>query len=104
MKIIPNLLLLRLPQTKLTRRTSYKPFAEQCVEQRLAPAEVAYYIDRMAVPEERYGIYMKINMWNRALEMAHKLKDEGKLMQIRNLCKDEGVVRAVDHLLRPGHF
>jgi hypothetical protein len=77
----------------------YKPFAEQCVEQRLAPAEVAYYVDRMAVPEERYDIYMKINMWNRALEMAQKLKDAGKIMQIRTLCKDENVIRAVDHLM-----
>ena len=82
----------------------YKPFAERCVEQRLAPAEVAYYVDRMAVPDECYDLYMKINMWGRALEMAQKLKDPGKLMQIRSLCKDEKVMRAVDQVMSSGSF
>ena len=59
-------------------------------------------MDRMAVPEERYDLYMKINMWGRALEMAQKLKDRERLLQIKSLCKDEKVMLAVDQVMNSG--
>ena len=61
-------------------------------------------MDRMAVPEERYDLYMKINMWGRALEMAQKLKDRERLLQIKSLCKDEKVMLAVDQVMNSGNM
>ena len=61
-------------------------------------------MDRMAVPEERYDLYMKINMWGRALEMAQKLKDRERLLQIKSLCKDEKVMLAVDQVMNSGNI
>ena len=58
----------------------------------------------MAVPEERYDLYMKINMWGRALEMAQKLKDRERLLQIKSLCKDEKVMLAVDQVMNSGNM
>jgi hypothetical protein len=58
----------------------------------------------MAVPEERYDLYMKINMWGRALEMAQKLKDRERLLQIKSLCKDEKVMLAVDQVMNSGNI
>ncbi len=61
-------------------------------------------MDRMAVPEERYDLYMKINMWGRALEMAQKLKDRERLLQIKSLCKDEKGMLAVDQVMNSGNI
>jgi len=82
----------------------YKPFAERCIEQFLPAEEVAYYIDRMASLEERHELYVRTKLWLKALDVAQKLKDPNRLKQIRALCKDGKVERAVDQILAGGNF
>lgn len=70
------------------------------------PAEqVSFYIDRVLEPEEKYELYVKVCLWAPALEVAQKqLKDPSKLKQVRALCKDPEVERAVDQILASGQL
>ena len=80
-------------------------FPDRCVEQRLPAEQVAFYIDRMTEPAERYELYMKVCLWAKALEVAQRqLKDPARLQQVRALCKDPKVERAVDQILASGQF
>jgi hypothetical protein len=80
----------------------YRPFAEGCIEQRQPAEMVAYYIERMAELEDKYELYMKVAMWDKALDIARKLKDGGRLRQIKHLCNNAQIEKAVDQVLASG--
>lgn len=50
----------------------------------------------------RYGLFMKINLWAKAIECAQKLKDRHRLLQVRALCKDPRFEKSVDQILASG--
>ena len=75
------------------------------MEQRLPAEQVSFYIDRMTEPEEKYELYVKVCLWAKALEVAQRqLKDPNKLKQVRALCKDPKVERAVDQIMASGQL
>lgn len=80
----------------------YGPFAAACIQQRVAPEVVASYIERIPSFEERFGFYMQIDMWSKAVECAVKLKDRQRLAHVRNVSKDPKVERLVDQLVANG--
>jgi hypothetical protein len=67
---------------------------------------VAWYVDKMGgeQPEDQYDLYMKVNLWDRAMVVAQKLRDGDRLKKIRMLSKDPRVERAVDQILSTGGF
>jgi hypothetical protein len=44
---------------------------------------VEKYIDRMESKEERYDLYIDLQIWPKATDMAFKLKDHMRLHEVR---------------------
>jgi len=63
------------------------------------------YVDKMATePEDQFELYMKVNLWERAMLVAQKLRDPERLKRVRVLSKDPRIERAVDQVLATGGF
>eukprot|EP00005_Dracoamoeba_jomungandri_P004307 CAMPEP_0174258998 /NCGR_PEP_ID=MMETSP0439-20130205/7888_1 /TAXON_ID=0 /ORGANISM="Stereomyxa ramosa, Strain Chinc5" /LENGTH=793 /DNA_ID=CAMNT_0015342709 /DNA_START=252 /DNA_END=2633 /DNA_ORIENTATION=+ len=65
----------------------YRPFADVCIEQHF-PRKAAFYIAKISDPYEQAEMYMAIQMWRDAAEVAFNLKNTEMLMSIRSQCVD----------------
>lgn len=48
-------------------------------------SEIEQYIERITEAEDKYRLYMELKVYWKAVEVAHKLKDRGKLNDVRLL-------------------
>ena len=60
----------------------YKPFAMACVKHNQSENEVSKYVDKISSSEERYDLYAELKLWQRAGEIAVKMKDENRMCQV----------------------
>lgn len=80
----------------------YAPFATACIQQRVAPEVVASYIERIPSFEERFTLYLQVDLWSKAVECAVKLKDRQRLVHVRNVSKDPKVEKLIEQLVANG--
>jgi hypothetical protein len=76
----------------------FRPFAEACLRQKQMQ-EAERYISKISKDEEKYKIYCKVGMWQKAVDIAFKLKDHNKLVEIHTQTKDASVKSRVEGML-----
>lgn len=77
----------------------FKPFARAAIKGRQPTGDVLRYIERVTVPEERFGLYGEAGMWLKALEEAVKMKDEMRIIDVKGRCNDPEIQLAADQML-----
>jgi hypothetical protein len=76
----------------------FRPFAEACLRQKQMQ-EAERYISKISKDEEKYRIYRKVGMWQKAVDIAFKMKDSNKLIEIHGQAKDAAVKSRVEQML-----
>jgi len=77
----------------------YKPFAQACIKHKQPSGVVEGYIDRVALQEDRFDLYVEVRLWQKAAETAFRLKDPLRLRQVQANCMMPGLQRSVEDLL-----
>lgn len=47
--------------------------------------ETISYIERIAIPEDKFDLFMQLEQWRKAFEVAAKLKDPPRLIEVLSL-------------------
>ena len=66
----------------------FKPFAVACIKYNQPIAEIEFYIDRIDSKEEKFDLYIDLEMWDKAVDASYRLKDPIRLQEVGRLCKD----------------
>ena len=66
----------------------FKPFAVACMKYNQPMTEIEFYIDRIDSKEEKFDLYIDLEIWGKAVDIAYKLKDPFRLQEVGRLCKD----------------
>jgi vacuolar protein sorting-associated protein 16 len=77
----------------------YKPFARAAINGGQNVNEVNRYIERIAVPEEKYDLFCETKQWQRALDEAAKLRDGRRIINVKNLCQSTEIQLLADQTL-----
>ena len=68
----------------------YRPFVDACIENGYAPGQCAAFVSRLSL-EEKFNYYMQSRLFERALEVAVRMKDRSRLDEIRSICRDDAI-------------
>lgn len=66
-------------------------------------SDVDIYIAKMSAPEDRFDMYMQIEQWQKAAEVAMKLRDPNRLIEV-NKTNIENDNNKSDFFFSCGHF
>eukprot|EP00981_Chlorochromonas_danica_P005324 scaffold1069_cov186-Ochromonas_danica.AAC.9 len=77
----------------------YKPFALLSIQRKRPEAEVERFIEKIPDLEDRYDLYMDLKAYQRAAEMAARLKDPDRLTEVGRCCRDVNLERYIQELL-----
>ena len=77
----------------------FKPFARAAIRGGLSASEVMRYIERITDPEERYSLLCEAGMWKRALDEAFKLRDEMRIIGVKQQCNNPDLQLQADQML-----
>lgn len=89
----------KLADSKAKPPIGFKPFARAAIQGGRSSTEVLRYIDRITIPEERFTLFCEAQVWKRALEEAYKLKDEGRILDVKSRCGNPDMQLQADQLL-----
>jgi vacuolar protein sorting-associated protein 16 len=88
-----------LSDSKAKPPIGFKPFARAAIKGEQSVTEIMRYIERVALPEERYGLFCEAGLWKRALEEAAKLRDERRIIDVKTRCNNSEVQMKADQIL-----
>jgi vacuolar protein sorting-associated protein 16 len=88
-----------LSDSKAKPPIGFKPFARAAIKGEQSVTEIMRYIERVALPEERYGLFCEAGLWKRALEEAAKLRDERRIVDVKTRCNNSEVQMKADQIL-----
>ena len=91
--------LARLANEQRKPPIGFKPFALACIKYDLPQSEIAGYIDRITVLEDKFDMLVDTKMWARAADTAFKLKDENRLVQVGQRCNDQVLEKHIQEML-----
>lgn len=77
----------------------YKPFAVACIKHKRPASEVEKYIEKISAGEDKFDLYMELELWRKAIDVAIKLRDPNRLMEAGRACKDPALARLVQDSL-----
>ena len=77
----------------------YKPFAVACMKYNQPRIETERYVDRIDSKEERYDLYIDLELWGKAVDIAFKLKDSMRLQEVARLSKDKLLFQQIQDLI-----
>lgn len=77
----------------------YKPFARAVIKGKQTPTEIARYVDRVAIPEEKYDLLCEAEMWKPALEEAAKMRDQRRILNVKSLCQQSDIQLMADQMM-----
>jgi len=63
----------------------YKPFALACIKYNQPKAEVERYVDRIESKEDKFDLYIDLELWSKAVDAAYRLKDPMRLQEVYQL-------------------
>ena len=89
----------KLADSKAKPPIGFKPFARAAIHAGRSSNEILRYIERVAAPEERYGLFCEAGLWSRALDEAFKLKDEARIIDAKSRCGNPELQLQADQLL-----
>ena len=62
-------------------------------------SETEKYIEKIAVPEDRFDMLFEIESWRQAADVARQLGDADRLTLVMQRCKDETLKRQIMHII-----
>ena len=77
----------------------YKPFARVAIHGQQPQSEILRYIDRILIPEEKYDVLCEAGQWKKALDVAAKLRDSRRILNVKTLCNDTTIQLMADEAL-----
>jgi len=77
----------------------YRPFALACLKHAASDGETERYIDKITIPEDKYELYMKIKSYQKACDVANKLRDPYRLQEVGRVCQDPALERQIQDML-----
>ena len=77
----------------------YKPFARAVIKGKQTSTEIARYVDRVAIPEEKYDLLCEAAMWKPALEEAAKMRDPRRILNVKSLCQQSDIQLMADQMM-----
>jgi vacuolar protein sorting-associated protein 16 len=89
----------KLADSKAKPPIGFKPFARAAIQAGRSSNEILRYIERVTAPEEKYSLFCEAGLWSRALDEAFKLKDEGRIMDVKSRCGNPELQLQADQLL-----
>ncbi len=89
----------QLADSKAKPPIGFKPFARAAIHGGRNTSEILKYIERVTVPEERFSLFCEAGIWKRAMEEAFKLKDEGRIMDVKSRCGSPELQVLADQML-----
>jgi len=89
----------KLADSKTKPPIGFKPFARAAIQGGRSASEILRYIERVVAPEERYSLFTEAGLWKGALEEAFRLKDEGRIMDVKSRCGSPELQLQADQLL-----
>jgi vacuolar protein sorting-associated protein 16 len=78
-----------LADSRKTPPIGFKPFARAAIRGKQNVTEILRYLDRIAVPEERYDLYCEASLWKNALEEAIRMRDGRRVLNVKTLCNSQ---------------
>jgi hypothetical protein len=78
-----------LADSRKTPPIGFKPFARAAIRGKQNVTEILRYLDRIAVPEERYDLYCEAKLWQKALEEAIRMRDGRRVLNVKTLCNSQ---------------
>lgn len=91
--------LLKLLAAEKKSPLGYKPFARACIKFKQPVGETERYIDKIVTPEDRFELFVEVQLWKKAIEVAVKMKDPARLEEVGRTCKDSSIERQVQEYL-----
>lgn len=77
----------------------YKAFALACIKHGQPKAETERYVDKIDSKEERFDLYIDLELWGKAADVAFKLKDPLRLQEVARLSRDKAIERHIQELM-----
>jgi vacuolar protein sorting-associated protein 16 len=88
-----------LADSKAKPPIGFKPFARAAIKGKQSNETIARYIERVTVQEERFDLYCEASLWRKALEEAGRLRDERRIIDVKNRCNDPDLQLKADQML-----
>jgi hypothetical protein len=88
-----------LADSKAKPPIGFKPFARAAIKAGRSEQEKLRYIERVTVPEEKFGLFCEAGLWKRALEEAGRLRDERKIIDVKARCNSSELQLLADQML-----
>ena len=61
--------------------------------------EIVTYIEKITVLEDKFDMYTDIKAWGKAADVAFKLKDDNRLIQVGRVCGDQVLEKHIQAML-----
>ena len=88
-----------LADSKAKPPVGFKPFARAAIKGKQSNDVITRYIERVTIQEERFDLYCEANLWRKALEEAGRLRDERRIIDVKNGCNDPDLQLKADQML-----
>ena len=89
----------KLADSKAKPPIGFKPFARAAIKGNQSVSDKMRYIERVTVPEERFGLFCEASLWKKALEEAARLRDERRIIDVKSRCNDPELQMKADQVL-----
>ena len=77
----------------------FKPFARAAIRGNQSSSDIVRYIERVTIPEERFSLYCEAGIWKRALDEAVKMRDEMRIIDVKQRCGSPEIQLKADEML-----
>lgn len=62
-------------------------------------SDIERYVEKVSVPEDKFELYMEMRAYQRAADVAFKLKDEDRLREVSRACNDNVLERQIGEMI-----
>lgn len=62
-------------------------------------ADIEKYVEKVTVLEDKYELYLEMRSFQKAMEVAYKLKDTDRLREVSRVCNDSNLERHISELM-----
>jgi hypothetical protein len=77
----------------------FRPFAVSALKYGAPDSDIERYVDKVSVPEDKFELYMEMRAYQRAADVAFKLKDEDRLREVSRACNDNVLERQIGEMI-----
>jgi vacuolar protein sorting-associated protein 16 len=88
-----------LAESRAKPPIGFKPFARAALQGKQPITEVMRYIDKIAIPEEKYDLLCEVGQWKNALDEAFRMRDSRRILNVKRMCNLPELQLVADQML-----